>query len=120
MAEYIDRQAALDVIDDLFQATVRGEITNARYVATLADGRIEDIPAADVRENKTGHWIKTEDGDLECSECGHLTDDWVDIFSPSKRDCVSGKRAPMLSWAMKHPYFCSKCGADMREVDTDD
>lgn len=119
MAEYIDRQAALDVIDDLFQATVIGEITNARYVTTLADGRIEDIPAADVRENKHGHWIETDDGNLQCSECGHITGEVIDEYEPLKEDLTSTKYGFTIPkdcpiWTLKHPYFCGKCGADMK------
>lgn len=119
MAEYISKEAALDVIDDLFQATVRGEITNARCVTTLADGRIEDIPAADVRENKHGHWIETEDGGLKCSECGRITGEVIDEHETLETDMTSTKYGFTIPkgspiWVLKHPYFCAKCGADMR------
>ena len=32
---------------------------------------IRKMPAADVRENIHGMWIIDEDGNLECSVCGH-------------------------------------------------
>ena len=32
---------------------------------------VADAPAADVRENIHGMWIIDEDGNIECSVCGH-------------------------------------------------
>jgi len=32
---------------------------------------VECTPSADVRENIHGRWIVDEDGNLECSVCGH-------------------------------------------------
>ena len=32
---------------------------------------LETLPTADVRENVHGMWIIDEDGNLECSVCGH-------------------------------------------------
>lgn len=32
---------------------------------------VADAPAADVRENVHGMWIIDEDGNIECSVCGH-------------------------------------------------
>ena len=43
---------------------------------------------ANVTERRKGHWVVDEDGNIECSECGH-----------------SGVG----------DYYCERCGADMRE-----
>ena len=67
MAEYIEREAAIDRLEKLFQLQ-----------ASTARAIIEAIPAADVAPVRHGRWIKangswaTPGGDpvWECSECG--------------------------------------------------
>lgn len=55
---------------------------------------IEDASTADVVEVKHGEWIKFDEGDCYCSNCGITLEDWVQgIFYK----------------------FCPNCGADMRE-----
>lgn len=36
-----------------------------------AKNALDDMPPADVRENIHGMWIIDEDGNIECSVCGH-------------------------------------------------
>lgn len=37
----------------------------------MFEDTIESIPTEDVRENVHGRWIVDEDGNIECSVCGH-------------------------------------------------
>lgn len=43
-------------------------IENAEYFDI---SQIDESPTADVRENVHGIWIVDEDGNIECSVCGH-------------------------------------------------
>lgn len=82
MDEYIEREKVIDV---LHQHVVKPPVSLhktsylAGYEAALekAELYVKDIPAADVRPERHGRWIK--DGDvLVCSECGeeHAWDDY--------------------------------------------
>lgn len=64
-------------------------------LADLID-ETENYPAADVRENARGKWIRGSRSD-RCSVCGYET----------------GRYAEGLN-------FCPNCGADVREVKTDE
>lgn len=55
MAEYIEREKALDLL--------------RRYGGNIAVREIERLPAADVRPERRGHWIEEQDIQI-CSECG--------------------------------------------------
>lgn len=114
MTEYIDKQ----VIEDI-------RIPPAHYIRsdynTAYQQGCEDMlalvksitPAANVRENKRGHWIEVEGGKNQCSECGHITNERIAVYIPADDDYVS-KGGVLLYRVWKHPYFCSKCGADVR------
>ena len=60
---------------------------------------IEKIPAADVRENVHGAWIKYPSGELICSNCGH-------------RRCKGHLNSNLRFWFVR-PKFCEACGAVM-------
>lgn len=47
----------------------------------------------DVRENVRGEWIKDENGDITCTNCGCHLEDWVKAIFYN---------------------FCPNCGADVR------
>lgn len=94
MAEYIEREAALDCFAcDLgkkdYSVSYQGFMTEAAF-------RINDLPAADVRPVVRGKWIdehsdKPNDPRMRCSVC----------------TCVE---APLLKWR-----FCPNCGAEMEK-----
>ena len=102
MAEYIEREAARTSIMSKYDE-----------VLSVADALecIDNLPAADVRENKRGKWISVFDdetiipikdgapqGCCYCSVCG-------DLLVASDEYEVKGS-------------FCPNCGADMREEQT--
>ena len=53
---------------DHFVASTTANTTNYLYVSL---SQIENTPTADVRENIHGRWVVDEDGNIECSVCGH-------------------------------------------------
>lgn len=83
MADYIDRQAVIDMFqrnayDDWNQGV---STTWANAFSECAD-MVEDIPPADVEPLRHGKWIETEDDTIHgyCSVCGwesHLYEDDV-------------------------------------------
>lgn len=94
MAEYIDRQAAIEKIR--YQGIYGSGYSNAEREDDVVD-MIESIPAADVRPVVRGKWTMHSDypDRLICSECGTQFDVW--------------------HWEATQMYFCPHCGADMRE-----
>ena len=92
MIDYISREAALEVINGI-------DSYFSKY--------IEAIPAADVEERKTGHWIDAE---------------WVRINTGEKRKgrrcsaCGSGyfRYDVSVNTVSDIPNYCPNCGADMR------
>ena len=85
MAEYIEREQALDVINLAdFIADEHGLLLYADSVQAC----LLDIPTADVQPVVHGHWRKMNyDLGYECSECG---------------------------WEASNPWdFCPNCGARM-------
>lgn len=83
MSRYIDSEALKAENRKHFPSlTLRCELT---YI-------INDIPAADVRDNVRSEWVKYADGECNCLHCGFVLDDWTQ--------------------AMFYKY-CPNCGAEM-------
>ena len=59
MAEYIERDAAMDII----------RRTSGDYAAAFAE--LRRLPAADTATVRHGRWIEHDDGVFTCSECGN-------------------------------------------------
>lgn len=104
MAEYIEREAAIDALTEQ-NLVVHMDSVNDGLVASChrsAQRIIANIPAADVRPVVRGEWIDRDDkyygwNMWECSVCGEefvLTEGTPD---------------------MNEYHFCPNCGADMRE-----
>ena len=102
MAEYIDREALLQDIEQsvVFSArtgTVSAEMRGARKIVD----RIRNAPAADVAPVKHGKWIEVQKENiwndivpvLECSACGKYTVGTRGIMTKSN--------------------YCPNCGAKM-------
>ena len=84
MAEYIEREAAINRLTKLFQLQ-----------AATARSIVEAIPAADVQPVVKARWIKMRFfPDWECERCGSV---------------VSGNTPD--PW--NHYHFCPHCGARM-------
>lgn len=111
MKECIYREAAIAVI---YGQHVGGKeaCENARPNTYGADLReivagIEDIPAADVRENKKGRWLTGNDNPRTygriramCGRCGAF---------------ALAEMVNAGSYKERLSNFCPNCGADMRE-----
>ena len=99
MAEYIDRQAVIDLVDKGFL------VSNANYGSVSRI--VRQIPAADVQPVKHGRWVWDEDGmdwglgAWKCSACGTRTDTWWQ---------GDHRLIPMRCSGSK---FCGNCGAKM-------
>ena len=94
MAEYIEREAAL-------------EAQNKSMNLAECRKRLIRLPAADVRPVVRGMWVWDDrTGDYYCSECGKSTTDRHDEVKE-----FDGRRVIALCM----PHFCGNCGADMRE-----
>ena len=97
MAEYIEREKAIEAFDDPTVERYYGDICPESVIRV-----IEQIPTADVRPVVRGKWIPVgtddmDEGMYKCSECGS------EHFFP---DILLGIPAD---------NFCPNCGADMRE-----
>lgn len=80
MIEYISREAAIRVIDELY---VKRPLDSDRFVLTGVGARLEELPAADVRENVHAHWIHWKNwGDrFVCSNCSkEMTESQIGAF----------------------------------------
>lgn len=89
MAEYIERDAAIDAIMKVY---VRTAGYKARERVFEAEEAVRRLPVADVAPVRRGHWIKYDDWEM-CSECG------------------GGHE-----WIGSGAAYCDECGAEM-EVD---
>ena len=85
MAEYIDREAAVDAVTDIYYDTPEINLTAEKFEAA-----INGIPAADVAPVRHGRWERTADGAALCTACKRK-------MNPSQYGYA----------------FCSLCGAKM-------
>ena len=95
MTDYISREAAIEAMYELCNKDQRQIFTREQLLA------LDDVPAADVREVKRGHWIGLDEfphEDWECDVCGS--------------QAFGNDRIP------QEFHFCPNCGADMREEQT--
>ncbi len=117
MAEYIDRQAAIETLDEhialcdkvlkSFRISMKDEYAVKVERASLVayKEQLEAMPSADVAPVVHGIWIPYRCDMYECSVCGHIH------TSFDKEECDA--------------YYCPNCGAKMKpkqtlsEVDND-
>nr|DAP82316.1 MAG TPA: TFIIB zinc-binding [Caudoviricetes sp.] len=93
MAEYIERESAIDAIMAVYVGTAGYK---ARERVFAAEEAVHRLPVADVVPVRHGHWI--EEGDCQiCSECG-------------EEHC----------WGEYRSAYCDSCGAKMDGKDGDD
>lgn len=100
MSDLIDRQAAIDAIDELILARIGWLFDRRRELKGLNAARtaIEKLPPAQP-ERKNGKWIEKEGNAYKCSCCGKQI-----ITNPDY---------------IKAHKFCFSCGADMRGEEQD-
>ena len=73
------------------------------YKVNIED--IDNMPTADVQEVRHGRWKEDEEtGCLQCSECGHITDEILGDFIKTDYGLIH---------CSLRPTYCSKCGAKM-------
>lgn len=81
MADYISREAAIEKITALINKS--GKYTAYESGADDACYIVEhEVPAADVRPVRKGHYIIDDMGDSSCSECGEKYLDVTKRFCP--------------------------------------
>lgn len=104
MAEYIERETAIDVI--------MSEPTDAHYPSWYAD-KIEQIPVADVAPVRHGQWEwfeewfpSTPDHPTECEDCGWRCSE----CKTALEDIVSGYWDDIIEPMIN---YCPNCGAKM-------
>lgn len=100
MAEYIEREAAIDAIMKVY---VRTAEYKTRERVFKAEEAVHQLPVADVASVVHGQWIigvDDDDFDVKCSKCG-----WTDIFE------VAGIAA--VERIAKTMHYCLNCGARM-------
>ena len=96
MAKYIDLKSAIALAKDIIVPTKNGYDYRHRCIDPQD---LEELPAADVVERKTGRWISyIEDGYLECPFCGAATN-------------CDGDESEL--------HFCFSCGAELEGVRND-
>ena len=84
MAEYIEREAALDIVNGWREQLIPTYGKNDEYVKcleTVAE-HLEMLHAADVVERNTGKWLKFV-WSIRCSECGYDMPFAVRNFCPN-------------------------------------
>ncbi|WP_147539490.1 hypothetical protein [Anaerotruncus rubiinfantis] len=97
MAEYIKREAALNICQKEYEDCLKMHDYCGDSVAWNIGGAIKGLPAADVAPVVHGRWIDPEDDDggtlWYCSKCGY----------------------PVKTIAKPNCNYCPKCGCKMRE-----
>lgn len=105
MAEYIEREAALNICQKEYEERLEMCDYCGDTVAWNIGGQIKKLPAADVAEVKRGKWIEVQKENiwndivpvLECSACGKYTVGTRGIMTKSN--------------------YCPNCGAKMNLED---
>lgn len=112
MSDYIKREDAAKILLQRREFAENQEWTQEVDLMELLCERLEEVPAADVREVVRGEWFISfgkKDGKpvgTICPVCGFAWSEAIDAV----------KLEPVLS-LIKTP-FCPNCGADMRTEGT--
>ena len=60
-----------DAINHLFYKIAYAKRSDEKWVDCIHIDALELAVRAMAEERKKGHWVVDEDGNIECSECGH-------------------------------------------------
>lgn len=92
MADYIDRETVLKILEDHPAGTWRGYDVYSDDVRAIMR-KVDEQPAADVAPVRRGHWIKRGyacgEAEFECSHCHEI------------------------EWRANETDYCPNCGAKM-------
>ena len=98
MAEYIEREAVMKIIDD-YGCTHGGTLGSHSGAVDVVGSAIYKLPAADVVPVKHGHWIEEYD-------CGYIT--------PHCSECgETALTKEETSYDYVYSSYCPRCGAKM-------
>lgn len=72
MNRYIDAVSKAEVLETYAELyDVFDDYKNIKKELNKVYDKLNALPTADVVEQKRGRWIVDEDGNIECSVCGH-------------------------------------------------
>jgi len=94
MADYIKREDVLEFMRG--RLDMQDEYLPIHFIQFV----IDEMPAADVRENVKGAWVHLGGDEWLCNACGHVITTEGSWEHPSEDD---------------ERNFCENCGADMRK-----
>ena len=98
MAEYIEREAVMKIIDD-YGCTHGGTLGSHSGAVDVVGSAIYKLPAADVVPVKHGHWISEYD-------CGYIT--------PHCSECgETALTKEETSYDYVYSSYCPRCGAKL-------
>lgn len=98
MAEYIEREAALEICEKEYQERLRMLDYCGDTVAWNIGNAIKAVPAADVAEVRHGRWAHLGGDEWCCTKCGYVI-------------TTEG------SWEKPISKYCEECGARMDKED---
>lgn len=98
MAEYINREEVLKIVENIMSDT------KISHKHRAINRNVKQIPAADVTPVRRGHWIEQDNGTHFCSECTWDARWKVDVNSGTK-----------ISFVEELSNRCPSCGAIMDE-----
>ena len=94
MAEYIKREAALNICQKEYEDCLKMHDYCGDSVAWNIGGAIKGLPAADVAPVVHGKWYHTGEVEWSCTNCGNVI-------------------ATKDSWECPTKQYCDECGARM-------
>lgn len=121
MVKYINADVLKDKMFNYYDCVNRntgkgnykGETLMNYEVADMIEDCIDNAPTADVREVKHGRWVLDDGTDgWRCSECGHATNERILKWYQE----INGDTCNICYQSAK-PFYCSRCGAKMENVE---
>lgn len=106
MAEYIEREAVMEIIDD-YGCTHGGTLGSHSGAVDVVGSAIYKLPAADVETVKHGHivWKEYHKGGISRKKClQEVNSIYIEQQMPCKHIAIIDER-----YLSKDPY-CSECG----------
>lgn len=116
MDEYITKNQALDIIKIPLAVFMKRNVTNAISSVREIVTKIDDVAAADVRENKRGKWF--DNGKFRVVNLETANEQYAELGYPHRNIrriiCSECRKVTCLDETIKYNY-CPHCGAEMQE-----